>query len=74
MDDEQGEIELQLDRDGETYTVPYERREDGWYVNTEELPNSEVDGDNTGFRLFADASASSRIVKQLLRKEFDYTY
>jgi len=47
-----------------TLDVQYERRDDGWYIWTE--------GD--GWRPFADTAASERMVKQLIRKEYDDRY
>lgn len=48
--------------------IPYEERDDGWYVNSER-----IDGQK-GFRAYAHSGAKEMDVRQLLKKECDIRY
>lgn len=48
-------------------TVQLEERDDGWYVETEEI-------DGEGWRRYATPGAREIDVAQLLRKEYDARY
>lgn len=48
--------------------IPYVKRNDGWYVNSERVDGQE------GFRPYADKLAKERDVRQLLKKEYDIRY
>lgn len=53
--------------DREQRVVTFERRDDGWWANTES-----VDGE--GWRRYASVWASDVDVRQLLNKEYDNRY
>lgn len=53
--------------DEEQVTVMYEKREDGWYVSTQDI-------DGKDWRWYALESARPIDVRQLLNKEYDARY
>jgi hypothetical protein len=48
--------------------IPYVKRDDGWYVNSERVNGID------GFRLYAHSDADEMDVRQLLKKECDIRY
>lgn len=48
--------------------IPYDKRDDGWYVNSERIDGQE------GRRQFAHSDAKERDLRQLLKKEYDIRY